>query len=280
MDVDSNSSQVATNDSESTASVPTPPEITPSASESMDSYFPPMPPIIDPESSKASTSSSSPPPDSSSPPPVSPNDVSSDSSQDETSTSDSMTSSPELSSQSPGSSPPTVPLSWAPTPSLVPSSSNPDPSSPSSSIAETNSTPMASSSFSPFSPTSSEGQTGSTETTPWPRSPGGIPPSSEEERRKWEQNLASGIPTNFALHPGMGMSEASPTLHPSMSEVPNWSDGLQSGSTEAVDNSAHEEHDFSAEAAVGRLSSMSLMAAVTASGKSLFLFYIFTLGLK
>ena len=76
------------------------------------------------------------------------------------------------------------------------------------------------------------------------------------------------------------MSEASPTLHPSMSEVPNWSDGLQSGSTEAVDNSAHEEHDFSAEAAVGRLSSMSLMAAVTASGKWLFLFYIFTLSLK
>lgn len=164
-----------------------------------------------------------------------------------------------LATQPPLSSSPLTSLHSNSTPSLTSTSS------PSSAEAYSHS---SSSSTSPLSPLSQSpgSRVGIAEHNAYvlPRSPGDLPPISEEERRQWEQQYA--LPTNFSLHPGMGLSDSSSTVHPSMSAV-GWGADLQSPAMGGETPSNDLEHDISAEAAVGRLSSMSLMAAVTASGK-------------
>ncbi|KAK7693654.1 hypothetical protein QCA50_003223 [Cerrena zonata] len=259
-------------------------EATPRATEPSDSYFPIVPPVAEPQTTPQSAPleyhlASLPATSTSLPLPLASSSITEPLASADTHTaSDLMSPSLEL-SRPPGFSPPATQLSLSPSASPFLPSSPDSTFTPSLTSASTSSSPSTNVSpetlptltSSPSYPSSSsdepptENHVGIVEHAAytWPRSPGDLPPVSDEERRQWERQF---VPTNFTLHPGMGLSDPSSSVHPSMSGVTSWGTDLHS-LEENPENPIHEEeHDLSEEAAVGRLSSMSLMAAVTASG--------------
>ncbi|KAI0082750.1 ARM repeat-containing protein [Panus rudis PR-1116 ss-1] len=256
----------------STPGIPTPhprhPAETPYSSGPTDSYFPLVSPPSEPPSTEAVVGSDDtiqkPSPQIWSPTPSSPSPGAFVTARLSSPPLDLPSTSPHSPSQTPSSISPTH--SPFTTPSPAPSSSTPSLTSGSSSSSDAPSpysfaaiTPPPDElepSPAPLSPTAPSvplpqeipQQLHAPAAQGWvpPRSPGDLPPLSDEERRQWEQHYA---PTNFSYSSG-GAS--------------TWSTDTQSG-----EGGSQEDADLNeeaAEAAVGRFSSMSLMAAVTASG--------------
>ncbi|CAL1704938.1 unnamed protein product [Somion occarium] len=289
----STDTEIATPGVASTSSLPTPLQShtaeTPHAASSADSYFPPIPPSTEPDISASFSASSSETRSRSdfsfqsnasiaSPTPTSPMAF-----YDVYSTPGPL--SPPLEfpppAPSPASPPHTdIPISPSFSPLSAASSSTPSLTSGSSSVSsvDVSTTDLSPHTPPPPPPSGSSGSQGGSDVNgrnvgvvetantqlPWvpPRSPGDLPPISDEERREWERQYAS---ANFTFL----SSDASPSAQlasGSTSGVSSWGVDIRSVVREGAEGSSQEENDLSEEAAVGRLSSMSLMAAVTASG--------------